>query len=208
MSTLAALYPIEQDAAVIPPVPESLDQTGLPQAAIEHLILKLLYLRGEILGRDLSNALGLRFSLIDGLMESMKRHQFVQVKRSLGMGNMSSYFSLSEMGRNHALQHLEANQYAGPVPVPLDQYTYLVRRQRLQDGWRTKDMLAHAYRRIVVTPKVLSQLGPAVSSGNSFLLYGQPGNGKTYLAEALANLDQPCIYMPYAIEYHGTIVQL
>lgn len=61
---------------------------------------------------------------------------------------------------------------------------------------------------MVVTPRLLAQIGPAVSSGNSFLIYGQPGNGKTFLAEALNNIDTEVIYLPYAIESQGQIVQL
>lgn len=193
---------------LVPPMPESLEEAGLTPTGMEQHILKLLYFRGESMGRDLATSLGLRFSLIEPIMEALKRTQAVQVKRSLGMGSMSSYFSLSESGRTHAREYLDANQYTGPAPVPLYQYTYLVRRQRPAEGWLTREMLEHAYRRMVVTPQILAQIGPAVSSGNSFLIYGQPGNGKTFLAEALTNVDQSCIYMPYAIEYQGAIIQI
>ena len=90
----------------------------------------------------------------------------------------------------------------------MSQYSDIVRRQRRADGWLTPEALAHAYRRMVMTPRVLAQIGPAVSSGNSFLIYGQPGNGKTFLAEALGGLDDSCIYVPYAIESQGSIIQV
>jgi predicted ATPase with chaperone activity len=54
----------------------------------------------------------------------------------------------------------------------------------------------------------LNSIGPAVNAGKSFLIYGQPGNGKTYLAEALFELDRSPIYVPYAIESQGMIIQL
>jgi len=60
----------------------------------------------------------------------------------------------------------------------------------------------------VISEKVLNQIGPAVSSGKSFLIYGQPGNGKTHLAEALANIQTSPIWVPYALEYQGSIIQL
>jgi hypothetical protein len=103
---------------------------------------------------------------------------------------------------------MESNQYAGPAPVPLAQYVQLVRRQRRADGWLTPEVLQQAYRRMVVTQRILSQIGPAVSSGNSFLIYGQPGNGKTFLAEALMNIDDTCVYVPHALDCQGTIVQV
>jgi hypothetical protein len=193
---------------LIPQVPDTLGQTGLPSSLIEQIILKLLHFRGEVSGRDAASTLGLRFSLIEPLLDGLKRHQLVEVKRSLGLGSISSQFSLTEAGRIQVRDFLESNQYVGPAPVPLEHYTSFVRKQRPRDGWLTKELLARAYRNMVVTDRILAQIGPAVSSGNSFLIYGQPGNGKTYLAEALANLDESCIYMPYAIEHQGMIIQL
>jgi predicted ATPase with chaperone activity len=192
----------------IPPVPETLEDTGLPASIIEQLIFKLLYFRGEILGRDLAGAMGLKFSVIEAQVENLKRQYLLQVKKSLGLGNSSAMFALSDAGRNVAREQLEANQYSGPAPVPLYQYTYFVHKQRRQDGWLTQKALKEAYSRMVVTERLLSQIGPAVSSGNSFLIYGQPGNGKTFLAEALQNIDTTHIYVPHAIECQGNIIQV
>jgi len=196
------------EQTLTPPVSETLDEAGLPYSIIEQLIFKFLYFRGDMLGRDISTAMGFKFSLIEELIESMKRQHLVQVKKSLGLGNSSAIFSLSDAGRNLAREYLENNQYTGPAPVPLYQYTCIVRRQRRQEGWLSKEALRHAYRKMVVTERTLSQVGPAVSSGNSFLIYGQPGNGKTFLAEALPNIDDSYIYVPYAIECQGMIIQV
>jgi len=193
---------------IVPPVPETLDESGIPAAMLEHLIVKLLYSRGEMLGRDLSEAMGLKFSLIEDFIELLKRQYLIQAKSSLGMGNSTTMFALTETGRDLARECMQHDHYAGPAPVPLFQYNYIVRRQKQRDGWLTQEALAHAYRRMVVTPKVLAQIGPAVSSGNSFLIYGQPGNGKTFLAEALGTLDESPIYVPYAIECQGCIIQV
>ena len=54
--------------------------------------------------------LGLQFSLIDELLETLKRQHYVGVKKSLGMGNMSGVFALTEAGRNLAREYLENNQ--------------------------------------------------------------------------------------------------
>ena len=197
-----------EDQHLAPPPPATLEDTGLARSVVEQLITKLLYARGDMLGRDLSEALGLKFSLIEELIEFLKRQHYIQAKTSLGMGASTSLFALTETGRNHARECLENNQYNGPAPVPLYQYTYIVRRQRRAEGWLTQEALAAAYRRMVVTPRILSQIGPAVSSGNSFLIYGQPGNGKTFLAEALGNVDDSCVYIPHAIECQGSIIQV
>ncbi|MBI1897556.1 MAG: hypothetical protein HYS04_13675, partial [Acidobacteria bacterium] len=192
----------------VPPVPHDLGDTGLPSSLIEQLLLKILYFRGETIGRDLANGIGLRFSLIESMTDFFRRQKLVEVKASLGMGSISSVFALSDTGRKVARDYLDNNQYIGPAPVPLWQYSEAVQAQKLKDGWLTKEMLQRAYRHMVVSDAVFGQLGPALNSGKSCLIYGQPGNGKTYLVEALVNLDSPLIYVPYAIEYQGQIIQL
>ena len=193
---------------LVPPVPDTFEETGLAATTVEQLLIKTLYFSGELVGRDIAKSVGLSFSLIEEILETFKRGQLVQMKRSAGMGNVSGYYSLTEAGRGRAREYLEVNQYVGPAPVPLWQYESMTRKQRQTAGWLTPDALASAFANMVLDPGVLSQIGPAVSSGNSFLIYGQPGNGKTFLAEALANLDRECIYMPYAIETQGSIIQI
>src|SRR5713101_8569335 len=153
--TMAPELALEQK--LTPPPPESIQETGIPPSIIEHLVLKYLYFRGELLGRELGSLLGLTFSLIDDLLEALKRQHYVGVKKSLGMGNMSGIFVLTEAGRNLAREYLLNNQYAGPVPVPLYQYTEVVRRQKLRDNWLSPDLLRNAFKHLVVEADVLSQ---------------------------------------------------
>ena len=191
-----------------PPEPESLEQTGLAESTVEHLIIKILYFRGDLYGQDLSTAIGLKFSVIQETIETLKLRHHIQIKKSLGVGNVAALFTLTEAGRARAREHLESNQYSGPAPVPIDQYVEMVRQQRPREGWLTKEALAKAFKGMVLTERILSQIGPAVSSANSLLLYGKPGDGKTFLIESLANLDTAPIFLPYAIECQGNIVQL
>ena len=193
---------------VTPREPATLEETGLPASTIEQTILRILYFRGEMYGMDLSNAIGLRFSVIEEIVEALKIAHHVQVKRSMGMGNVGAALALTETGRQLTRQYLESNQYSGPAPVPAEQYAEIVRKQRQRDGWLTKEGLAKAFQGMVLTESILSQIGPAVSAGKSLLLYGKPGDGKTYLIESLVNLDTAPIFVPYAIECQGNIVQV
>src|SRR3954471_4426517 len=193
---------------IAPPEPESLEQTGLAESTLEQLIVKILYFRGDLYGQDLSTAIGLKFSVIQEIVENLKLRHHLQVKKSLGVGSVAAQFSLTDTGRARAREHLEANQYSGPAPVPLEQYLDMVRQQRPREGWLTKEALAKAFKGMVLTERILSQIGPAVSSANSLLLYGKPGDGKTFLIESLANLDTAPTFLPLAIECQGNIVQL
>lgn len=191
-----------------PAAPTTIEETGLTESLIEQLVVKHLYYKGESLGRELANALGLRYSVLEPVMETLKRSHTISAKRSMGMGNISSVFILSEAGRSLARQYLETNAYAGVAPVTLDEYTTLVKAQSLTPGWLAKEALDAAYRHMVVSEEILGQIGPAVNSGKSFLIYGQPGNGKTFLAEALFNIQSTPIFIPYAIECQGQIIQV
>src|SRR5262249_12311938 len=187
---------------------EASGERGLEASQLEQLMVKILYFQGDTVGRELSTALGLKFSLIDEIMEFLKRTRLVEVKRSAGFGNVSAVFTLSEAGRSRAKEYLDINQYSGRAPVPVGQYVKAVRAQCPQEGWLTKDQLRQAFSHMVINELMLTKMGPAVISGTSLLIYGQPGNGKTYLAEALQNVENTRVYVPYAIEVQGMIIQM
>lgn len=192
----------------LPPAPKNLTEAGLASSLVEQLLLKILYFRGEIKAGDLARALGLAFRLIEHIIEGHKHQQLIQVKGSSDFGPVSALLSLTEIGRRVARDYLEMNQYAGPAPVPMSQYTKGVQMQRMPLHWLTPERLSKAYAHMVVKPDILDQLGPAVNSGRSFLVYGQPGNGKTYFAEAVFRISTSNIFLPYALESHGNIIRL
>jgi hypothetical protein len=200
--------PMSSSQLLSPREPGSLEDTGLAESAVERLILNILYSHGDLYGQDLSSTIGLRFSVIQQVVEYLKLRHHIQIKSSIGMGGVGAQYALTESGRVRAHEALEVNQYSGPAPVPLAQYIEQVRRQRPQPGWLTTGALSHALSGMVITQQVLSQVGPAVSSGNSMLVYGKPGDGKTFLIESLNNIEAKPVYVPYAIECQGNIVQV
>ena len=93
--------------------PETIEQTGLPESIIESLVLKILYFRSELYGQELSAAIGLKFSVIQEIVEALKVAHLIQVKRSMGMGNVGAvdtsdpdkpsppfHYSVAKMGVN------------------------------------------------------------------------------------------------------------
>jgi len=90
------VYPIED--SIFPPVPETQAETGLPDSVIEQLILKIMYFRGDMYGRDLAMALGLQYSVVFKTIEYLKLQHIVFIKRSLGYGDVSALFALTDAG--------------------------------------------------------------------------------------------------------------
>ena len=66
-----------ETATFVPSVPESVEGLGISSSALEQLTLKHLYFRGELLGREMAANLGLQFSMIDAVMENLKRQHHV-----------------------------------------------------------------------------------------------------------------------------------
>jgi len=67
---------------------------------VEQLIFNTLYMRGDLTGRNIADALGLSFSAIEPLMDELKVRQMFEVKKSLGYGLISSLFALRKQGAN------------------------------------------------------------------------------------------------------------
>lgn len=97
----------------VPRAPECLSDTGLANSTVEQLILKLLYFRGDMMSSELARTLGLKFTVIEELIDGFKSQQFAQVKSSLGYGPVSAVLSLTERGRRVARDYLEVNLYVG-----------------------------------------------------------------------------------------------
>jgi predicted ATPase with chaperone activity len=191
-----------------PTAPRTLAETGLPISLIEQLLVKILYTRAETPASDLARFIGLNFTVIEEIIQSLKYQHYVEVKRSSGFGPVSEILSVTQAGARIARDYLELNRYVGPAPVPATQYREGVLAQRRPKDWLTPERLEKAYSHMVVKQETLDELGPAINAGKSFLIYGLPGNGKTYLAEAVFNIASSNIFLPYAIESHGNIIRL
>jgi predicted ATPase with chaperone activity len=60
----------------------------------------------------------------------------------------------------------------------------------------------------MLRPATLSQLGQAVHSGRGLFLYGEPGNGKTSIAERLVRALSPYVWIPRTLTVTGEIIRL
>jgi vacuolar-type H+-ATPase catalytic subunit A/Vma1 len=65
-----------------------------------------------------------------------------------------------------------------------------------------------AFSHLVISDRVMDQLGPAINAGHSMFVYGPPGNGKTVISQAIQKLLDGDIHIPHALEIEGAIVRL
>ena len=191
-----------------PPVPATLADTGLGAEFVSELMLKALYTHGALRGDRLTDLIRLPFPFLDELLLDLQQRRLAEVRGTHG-GNRSVYlFDLTAAGRDRAREALAGSQYVGPAPVPLDQYTASVAHQSLNRVQVTPESLSRGFSGLVLEPRMLEVLGPAVNSAKSLFLFGESGNGKTAIAEAIAGLMGGGVYIPSAVEIGGEIMVL
>jgi predicted ATPase with chaperone activity len=191
-----------------PPVPETLRDTGISEEAIQDLLLKVLYVQGARTGQQVSDSLCLSFTLVDDLLLGLQQRQFVGVRSTGGHGRAGSIFDITAAGRERAREAFESSQYIGPVPVPLADYRGWMEAQSIRNVQVTRSRLQEGFRHMVIEPAFLELLGPAINSAKSLFLYGDPGNGKSLIAESIASIMGGSIFLPHAIEVDGQVIVL
>jgi len=195
-------------AAATPPPVSSLEETGLSRELLTSLLLKTLYQRAGARGFELGDAMALPFSIIDELLRDLQYDHMVEIRETDGPTRTAFRFSLTSIGRERAMEELVANRYVGPAPVPLPQYVEWVERQSMAGMRIDRSRLEDALEDLVLADDLVELLGPAVNSAKSMFLYGDPGNGKTRIAQAVADIFGEAFYVPHAVELDGLLMVL
>lgn len=194
---------------IAPPVPTSLDDTGLKLGLLADLSLKHLYYGGTCTGLQVADHLKLPWpDVVEHVVDFIATEKLVDLRGGKGFGRVSVDFTLTEKGREHAREALARTTYVGPAPVPLDQYNALIHHQTRETPTVTRQQLELALAHLVVAPAIVNRLGPAVNSGRSLFLYGPPGNGKTSLAEAVSSMFGGEAWVPHCLEVDGQIIKV
>ncbi|WP_129672402.1 ATP-binding protein [Candidatus Chloroploca sp. Khr17] len=203
----------ESGAATLPAMPRqpsSIAETGLTMAFLTDHVLKVIYFTGAITGQRLEEMTKLPFlGVLDKVLEFLKLEEFTDIIGAEGgFSERSFQYIITPKGRNRAHEAIERSQYAGPAPVPLDEYLEMCHRQQIGDMVIDQQTIRQAFSHLVVNEKMLDRIGPAANSARSLFLYGPPGNGKTTIAEGISNMLAGYVLIPYAIEIDGQIVKL
>src|SRR5579872_6607880 len=199
---MATFAPVR--AAFNPSIPQSFGELGISESLVLDLVLRRMLIEGFSSLAGLSRALRLAIPIIDLVFKHMRGQQLVEVK---GMTGNDYNFGLSQSGKQLASERFQISQYAGACPVSLKDYSAATKAQsaKVQVDRRT---LRQAFSDLVVTDRMLDQLGPAIISQNSIFVYGPTGNGKTSLAERMLRVYQDAVLIPYAVEVDSQIISL
>ncbi|GIX13977.1 MAG: hypothetical protein KatS3mg118_1936 [Paracoccaceae bacterium] len=146
---------------------------------------------------ELSDALKVLPPVVDELLDLAKGQGLVETLgvRSASLRSEMRY-GLTESGKARALDALEQSEYFGPFPVPMADFARLVEMQSIRKARISREMLERSMGHLVLPKGLLDQLGPAVNSGRSILLYGPPGNGKSSISNGIRDALADTILVP------------
>lgn len=183
--------------------PHRVDKTGVRKSLLEDLALKILYLHGEMSLIQLSEYMCLSLGVIEEIFQFFRREALCEVK---GMTGGTHRIVASQEGRNRAASLLSLNQYSGPAPVSLKDYSARVRMQSVQNVRIVAKDLQPAFQDLVLDEDMFLRVGTAVVSGTSMFLYGPSGTGKTSIAMRLQAIYSDSVWIPYAVEVDDQII--
>jgi hypothetical protein len=195
---------------ITPPAePRDLRETGLSAVMMRDIALKTIFRTNLAQVSDIARAIALPAPLTQVLIEAMRAQRLIEA-----MGNTSATsspemsYQLTDAGRARALEALAQSEYFGAIPVPMTSYAAQMRRQSVRDTKITRADLMAAMGHLVLPDDLISNLGPAISSGRSILMYGPPGNGKSSISNGIRAAMGELIYVPRAVEYAGQVISV
>jgi len=190
-----------------PPLPRTLADVGLNTVMMRDVLLKTMFRTNMDTISGLSKLICLPITLTQELIDLCRQQRLVEATGTLHANSGGEMgYQLADAGKARALDALSQSEYYGAMPVPLDMYRTQTERQSIRNIQLTRQQLTQAMGHLVLPPTLLDQLGPAVSSGRSILMYGPPGNGKSSISNGIRDALGDKIYIPRAVEYAGQVI--
>ncbi|MBC7677147.1 MAG: ATPase [Rhodoferax sp.] len=194
-------------SVLAPPQPRSLAEVGISIIMMRDILLKTMFRTNLDLVTSLGRALCLPSTLTQELVDMARGQKLLQATGTLHAtsGNEMGY-QLTDGGKARALDALAQSEYYGAMPIPLEAYKEQVKRQSVRNIKLSRTELLKGMGHLILPEDLIDNLGPAVTSGRSILMYGPPGNGKSSISNGIRDALGDKIYVPRALEYAGQVI--
>ncbi len=183
--------------------PKDVESLGVRRNVLEELALKALYMSGELTLRELAAQMHLALPVVQELFQALRKAVVVEIK---GLSEGTYLVTTTSEGKSRALELLSQNHYVGPAPVSLPDYVQRVRSQSVRNFPVRPADLERAFGHLVLGRQLITQLGTALVSGTSIVLYGSTGTGKSSIAEVIPEVYHDQVWVPYALEIDSQII--
>jgi len=193
-------------AAFAPPVPESLEATGISFQFLADLALKVSATESALTTVTVADRMCLPPPLVEQLMQHLYREKLVEIRGGAGFNN--NRYALLDRGWDQLRRVMEISGYVGPAPVSLAAYSAMMRSQAQPDDLVGPEQVTGAFNDLVLPESLLQTLGFAINSRRSLFISGIPGTGKTSVAERINNALQTPIWIPYAFAVDEHVINV
>src|SRR3990167_1448098 len=119
---------------IAPPAPKTLAETGLSAVMMRDILLKTMFRMNLDLVTEISRTIALPVPLAQELVDLARGQRLLEATGTLHAtsGNEMGY-QLTDAGKSRALDALSQSEYYGPLPVPLNAYSYHKKRDSLRN---------------------------------------------------------------------------
>jgi hypothetical protein len=185
-------------------LPRSVEDLRIPKALVLDLVLRESLVQGRTSTVKLSSKLCIGPSVMQVLIEELRELRYLEVQ---GLEGRDYQLALTEAGRDQAVDRMSLCRYHGPAPVSLAHYSAVIRSQQA-DPKINIEALRDAFSDLVISDRLLREVGPAAIAGGAMFLYGPPGTGKSSIAERLLRIYGDHVLVPHAVEVDGQIISV
>jgi len=189
-----------------PPTPEELEETGVAQAFLRDLTLKHVASLANPTTATVAEKLHLPLALTDELLYQLYREKLIEIRLQSALGQ--TRYAMLDHGWEQVSRLQTHCGYAGPAPVTLSDYAYMMKLQASPSKPASMPAVRTAFRDLVLPDSLLTTLGCVINSRSSLFLTGLPGTGKTAVAERMNAVLSGTLWIPYAIEIDGQIIRV
>lgn len=194
-----------------PEAPRNLSEIDVDPMMLLQLMIKGMHTENFETPSQMSEAMRLPNALVNELLQDAVERKMAEI---VGQADSASTlfsemrYQLTSLGRDWANESLDQCQYFGPAPVSLEAYQERVALQRVTNEWVNLDDIREAFKHLVIPDRFINRLGPAINSGTAILIYGPAGNGKTTVAQIIAEMFRNVVYIPHCFEVDGQIIKV
>lgn len=190
----------------LPNQPRTWEELGIDPQVVVGLVLRYMIGTSATSGKAVARDLSLPLGLVREVMEHLKNEKLVNHRSTTALGDFVS--EVTQAGYTKAIESREVTSYVGPAPVPWDQYLEAVKHQALTLWVPGEPEIRGAFKDLAISEDLLDRLGPALTSCRPVFLFGEPGNGKTSIAERVTRCFGETIWIPRVLQIGGHLVKL